>query len=609
MGPRGNFWVGLGLLHALFIREHNAICDALRREHGDWSDDELYDKARLITAAVMAKIHTVEWTPAIIAHPTTERGMHANWYGIAGERVRRKFGRLGPNDVLSGIPGSPTDHHGVPYSLTEEFVSVYRMHPLIPDEFEFTPLDGAAATRVEFAEIGPGKWRQPLGEIGVADAFYSFAISHPGALVLHNYPTSFIRDFRPDPDGPPVDLATVDILRDRERGVPRYNEFRTLMHRKPVASFEELASDPEVAAQLQDVYGHVDRVDTHGGAVRGAAPPGLRLLRHGVPRVPPDGVAAAEERPLLHDRLPSRGVHADRDSSGSTTRRCRRSSCATIRSLHRSSGTTTPSSPGRTRAPDTHALGSFPTMAGKVLTTLDRNRALLARQLLLERSKLPLVRAVERVAGIQAQYAPSSYIGLWSRLERFGLNDLTRALEQRRVVQGTLLRSTIHLVSAGDYWAFALGSRSARQAAWLRFDRKRLSSSDLKAAAKEVRKELAGGVGERGEMLALARERDPERPTHLWNGLSAWVDLVRAPPSGTWERRRADLYALADEWIGPPDVTPEEAVETLLSRYLRGFGPARLADAANWAGLPTADLEPAAERLTLRRFATRRTGS
>ncbi len=241
-------------------------------------------------------------------------------------------------------------------------------------------------------------------------------------------------------------------------------------------------------------------------------------------------------------------------------------------------------------------------MAGKVLTTLDRNRALLARQLLLERSRLPLVRAVERVAGIQAQYAPSSYIGLWSRLERFGLNHLTRALEQRRVVQGTLLRSTIHLVSAGDYWAFALGSRSARQAAWLRFDRKRLSSSDLKAAAKEVRKELAGGVGERGEMLALARKRDPERPTHLWNGLSAWVDLVRAPPSGTWERRRADLYALADEWIGPPDVTPEEAVETLLSRYLRGFGPARLADAANWAGLPTADLEPAAERLTLRRF-------
>ena len=105
--------------------------------------------------------------------------------------------------------------------------------------------------------------------------FYSFAISHPGALVLHNYPTSFIRDFRPDPDGPPVDLATVDILRDRERGVPRYNEFRTLMHRKPVASFEELASDPEVAAQLQDVYGHVDRVDIMVGLYAERRPQGF----------------------------------------------------------------------------------------------------------------------------------------------------------------------------------------------------------------------------------------------------------------------------------------------------------------------------------------------
>ena len=160
-------------------------------------------------------------------------------------------------------------------------------------------------------------------------------------------------------------------------------------------------------------------------------------------------------------------------------------------------------------------------MAGKVLTDeLDRNRAL----------RSPASRPSTRPARTSDSGAGSS---------EFGLNDLTRALEQRRVVQGTLLRSTIHLVSAGDYWAFALGSRAARQTAWLRFDKKRLSSSDLKAAAKEVRKELAGRVGERAEMLALARERDPERPTHLWNGLSAWVDLVRAPAVGHVERRRA----------------------------------------------------------------------
>jgi DNA glycosylase AlkZ-like len=241
-------------------------------------------------------------------------------------------------------------------------------------------------------------------------------------------------------------------------------------------------------------------------------------------------------------------------------------------------------------------------MAAKPLTGRDRNRALLARQLLLERSALPPSRALERVGGIQAQYAPSSYIGLWSRLEGFELADLTRALERRRVVQGTLLRSTIHLVSAGDYWGFALGSRAARQESWLRFDRKRLSPGDMESAAKEVRRALAGHVGNRDELLELARRRYPDRPTHLWNGLSAWVDLVRAPPSGTWERRRADLYALAEEWLGPPSLTPAEGAELLLRRYLGGFGPARLADAANWAGMPVAELEPAAERLRLRRL-------
>ena len=241
-------------------------------------------------------------------------------------------------------------------------------------------------------------------------------------------------------------------------------------------------------------------------------------------------------------------------------------------------------------------------VAERVLTTADLNRALLARQYLLERSRLSLPRTLDRIGGIQAQYAPSSYIGLWSRLEGFELGDLTRALERCTVVQGTLLRSTIHLVSAKDYWAYAVGTRAARQEAWLRFDKKRLSKSDLTAASKEVRKALAGKVLHRDELLDLARKRDPERPTHLWNGLAAWIELVRAPPAGTWERRRADLYALADEWLEPPTVTPGESVELLLRRYLTGFGPARLADAANWAGLAPTTIQEAAEGLRLRRF-------
>jgi hypothetical protein len=81
-----------------------------------------------------------------------------------------------------------------------------------------------------------------------------------------------------------------------------------------------------------------------------------------------------------------------------------------------------------------------------------------------------------------------------------------------------------------------------------------------------------------------------------------WLELVRVPPSGTWERRRADLYAAAEDWLGPPDVAPEQALELLVRRYLSGFGPAAVADVANWAGLTPRDLEPALERLDLRRF-------
>jgi hypothetical protein len=277
VGPRGNFWVGLALMHALFIQEHNAICDALRaREGRRWSDDALHDTARLINAAVMAKIHSVEWTPAMVAHPTTESAAKVNWYGLLGKTFRERVGRVGRGDILSGIRGSPTDHHGVPYSLTEEFVSIYRMHPLIRDEYDFWPLGGGPAKTLSFREIGPRQWRACLPRLGIANAFYSLGIANPGAIVLHNYPNMLREGFRPDEGGPLVDLASVDILRDRERGVPRYNEFRTLlMHRPPVTSFNDLTKDDELAFQLEEIYGDVDRVDLMVGLYAEPRPHGF----------------------------------------------------------------------------------------------------------------------------------------------------------------------------------------------------------------------------------------------------------------------------------------------------------------------------------------------
>src|SRR5262249_38468353 len=237
---------------------------------------------------------------------------------------------------------------------------------------------------------------------------------------------------------------------------------------------------------------------------------------------------------------------------------------------------------------------------GRVLTTRDLNRALLARQLLLERSTLPLTRVLERVAGLQTQYAPSGYIGLWSRLAGFRLADLTRALERRRAVQATLMRSTIHIVSARDFWLFADGLRRSREEWWTRTHRKRLGDIDMAAVARTVRKTLGDGVRHRDELIEICRGFRPEDGTAVWNGLA--IELVRVPPSGAWERRRADLYATADAWVGPSAAGEPAGLEHLLRRYLGGFGPAPLADAANWAGVQPKTLQPIAERIPLRTF-------
>lgn len=222
---------------------------------------------------------------------------------------------------------------------------------------------------------------------------------------------------------------------------------------------------------------------------------------------------------------------------------------------------------------------------------------MLARQLLLERSRLPLTRALERIGGLQTQYAPSAYIGLWTRLEGFRLEALTRALERKRAVQGTLMRSTIHVVSARDYWPFADGVGPSRQAHWLRtWGKNARGKVDLDEVAEQLRAQLAGRTWHRSELDALLRSHR----SNIWHG--AWVELVRVPPSGTWERRRADLFRLAHEWLGPSDAGEERGFEHLLRRYLGGFGPATLEEAGKWAGVPVKKLGPAAERMKLRRF-------
>ncbi|MCB5181560.1 peroxidase family protein [Streptomyces antimicrobicus] len=269
------FWLGLLMMHHLFILEHNAVCERLAREYPQWTDEQLFQRARLIVAALIAKIHTVEWTPAVISHPTTVTALRANWYGLLGERVHRLLGRVSRSEVLSGIVGGRPDHFGVPYALTEEFVAVYRMHPLVPDDWSFRSAEDDTLLReASFRELAGPHAYDFFGKLGLTDLFYSFGTSHPGLVTLHNYPR-FLQEFE-RPDGKLMDLAAVDVLRIRELGVPRYNEFRRRLHLKPAADFTSLTDDPVWAEELRRVYsGDIERVDLMVGMFAERRPAGF----------------------------------------------------------------------------------------------------------------------------------------------------------------------------------------------------------------------------------------------------------------------------------------------------------------------------------------------
>jgi hypothetical protein len=272
-----NYWVGLSLLHTLFVLEHNAICDHLGRHYPAWDDNQLFNTARLINCALIAKIHTVEWTPGIVGHPALTISMNANWWGLLGERIRRSLGRLSETEELSGIMGSETNHHSGAYAMTEEFTAVYRLHPLIPDLLAFySARDGGHRFDKGFTDVQGKHTRAAMQDLEIGDFLYSFGITNPGAIRLHNYPNTLRRFARADPATPPIDLAAVDILRDRERGVPRYNQFRQALHKKPVRNFSDITSNKVWAKEIAEAYGgDIDKVDTLVGLLAEDVPQGF----------------------------------------------------------------------------------------------------------------------------------------------------------------------------------------------------------------------------------------------------------------------------------------------------------------------------------------------
>jgi hypothetical protein len=277
-GSTDGWWLGLSAMQTLFAREHNAVCEALRREYPRLTEEHIYQTARLVVAALIAKIHTLEWTPAILRREAVDISVKANWQGPP----KHWFTQLGLwlSDVqsLRGIPETTPDHHGVPFSLTEEFVTVYRMHPLLPDDYVLVGHDdGRVLDALAFGDVQGAATESVIRKFGLTDTLYSLAIANPGAVTLHNFPNALRRLERGDEkEGVGVvDMAVVDIVRTRHRGIPRYNDFRAGLGMPRLETFEQLTTEPRSLAALRELYKSIDRVDTVVGLLAENPPDGF----------------------------------------------------------------------------------------------------------------------------------------------------------------------------------------------------------------------------------------------------------------------------------------------------------------------------------------------
>ncbi len=262
-----NWWVGLGLLHTVFAREHNAICDLLAEHHPAWDDETLFQTARLVNAAVMAKIHTIEWTPATSPNHSLNDGMMTQLVRPGHQRLRRQA-QARPGGHPHHQPRARR-HRRQPPGHVREVRAERGVHGRLPAALAAArrgaprrPRRRADRGRAAGPTRHAGSHRL-IGEHGIESLARSFGQQLPGALVTNNYPAS-MQDVSVPGVGV-MDLGSVDLYRDRERGVPTFNQLRREIGLKPVASFDDLIDDPGVVADLRDLYGTDaegrDRVD------------------------------------------------------------------------------------------------------------------------------------------------------------------------------------------------------------------------------------------------------------------------------------------------------------------------------------------------------------
>jgi hypothetical protein len=316
-----NWTIGMSFYHNVFAREHNQFVDQFRKRAGESPDedsglrnpaapnrviryadvtpDELFEAARLVVSAEIAKIHTIEWTTQLLYDEPLFRGMNSNWNGLIHEdngvsrALARVVGRLGEsgdrkksNDwyaVLAAGPGifglgsdrkdwslanpdhvnGGVNHFGSPFNFPEEFVTVYRLHALVPDLLEYRRLGqpNAISQKVPVVETFRGKATGAMHERGLANWALSMGRQRLGALALQNHPR-FLQNLSmgrlKTPTGK-IDVAALDLIRDRERGVPRFNEFRRQYGLRQLTSFDDFISRrPMSASERADQQRLVD---------------------------------------------------------------------------------------------------------------------------------------------------------------------------------------------------------------------------------------------------------------------------------------------------------------------------------------------------------------
>jgi hypothetical protein len=317
-----NWSIGLSFLHTVFVREHNAIVNAVRKlardsanedsglrnrqqpnepiPYGKISNDELFEIARLIVAAEIAKIHTIEWTTQLLYDEPLNVGMNSNWSGIfkddgianeVTKRIVRKladasnsklanqfysalaagpgiFGAGSDRPYPAGINDGP-NHFGAPFNFPEEFISVYRLHPLVPDMIDYRELSNPnkIVQQVPVIDTFRAKATPAMRQGGLSNWALSMGRQRLGLLELNNHP-QFLQnlDIRPRIDVT-LDVPALDIIRDREHGVPRFNEFRRQIGLRQLTSFDDFidktrAPDSDrrkeqeaIAKTLREVYG------------------------------------------------------------------------------------------------------------------------------------------------------------------------------------------------------------------------------------------------------------------------------------------------------------------------------------------------------------------